>query len=115
MMALPMQSDPKQPRRVRVSRGVYKNPSTGGYEIQFTDSDGRCRWKVVRGGLREARVARAEVEAKLGRGERVALGRRPLVEVGEEWLACQHHLRPRTRQLYRTQLSRHINEPLGKL
>src|SRR5437763_13441731 len=104
-----MQPEPKQPRRVRVARGVYRNPSTGGYEIQFTDSDGRCRWKVVQGGLREARLARAEVEAKLGRGERVAPSRRPLAEVGEEWLASQHHLRKRTRQLYRTALTRHIN------
>jgi integrase len=112
---LPMQPEPKQPRRVRVERGIYRNPSTGGYEIQYTDSDARCRWKVVPGGLREARVARAEIAAKLGRGERVAPSRRPLREVGEEWLAAQHHLRPRTRQLYRTQLRRHIDEPLGHL
>src|SRR5215471_8142717 len=110
-----MQPERKQPRRVRVERGIYRNPSTGSYEIQYTDSDARCRWKVVPGGLREARVARAEVAAKLGRGERVAPSRRPLGEVGEEWLAAQHHLRPRTRQLYRTLLKRHIGEPLGHL
>ena len=33
--------------------------------------------------------------------------------MGEEWLAAQHHLRPRTRQLYRTALDRHINPRLG--
>src|SRR5262249_34025226 len=110
-----MQPEPKQPRRVRVERGIYRNPSTGGYEIQYTDSGGPCPWRFVRGGLREARVARAEIQAKLGRGERVAPSRRPLAEVGEEWLASQHHLRPRTRQLYRTQLRRHIYEPLGEL
>ena len=36
-----MQREPKQPRRVRVERGVYRSPSTGGYEIQYTDSSGR--------------------------------------------------------------------------
>src|SRR5438874_10544087 len=110
-----MQPEPKQPRRVRVERGIYRNPSTGGYEIQYTDSDGRCRWRVVPGGLREARIARAEIQARLGRGERVAPSRRPLSAVAEEWLGAQHHLRPRTRQLYRTQLSRHINEALGQV
>src|SRR6478672_10430094 len=108
-----MQPEPKQPRRVRVERGVYRNPSTGGYEIQYTDSSGRVRWQVVVGGLREARFARAEVQARLGRGDLVMRGDRTLAEVAEEWLAAQHHLRPRTRRLYETALRRHINPRLG--
>jgi integrase len=109
-----MQSDSKQPRRERVERDIYRNPATGRYEFHYVDSDGRSRWKTVRGGLREARLARAEVEAKLGRGERVAPSRRTLAEVGEEWLSCQHHLRTRTRSHYHHALTRHINPRLGR-
>src|SRR5262249_46840804 len=63
---------------------------------------------------REARLARAEVQARLGRGEPVLRTNRTLEEVGEEWLAAQHHLRPRTRQLYPTALDRHIYPRLGR-
>src|SRR5688500_11316868 len=101
---LRMHEKPKTPRRVRVERSIYKSPTTGGYEIQYTDSSGRVRWQRVLGGLREARHAKAEVQARLGRGDLVVRADRTLEEVGEEWLAAQHHLRPRTRQLYRTAL-----------
>jgi len=109
-----MQTQPKTPpRRVRVERGIYKSPTSGSYEIQYTDSSGRVRWQRVPGGLREARYARAEIQAKLGRGELLIRGDRTLADVGEEWLAAQHHLRPRTRSLYLTALERHINPRLG--
>ena len=101
-----MQGNPKLPRRVRVERGIYRNPSTGGFEIQYTDSTGRVRWQRVPGGLRDARFARAEVQARLGRGELVLRARRTFAEVGEEWLAAQTHLRPRTHELYGTVLRR---------
>src|SRR5690242_5544457 len=56
--------DPRSrpPRRFRVERGIYKNPSTGGFEIEYTDSDGRIRWRMVQGGIDEARRARAEAQ-----------------------------------------------------
>src|SRR3954465_7976936 len=109
-----MHAEPKQARRVRVERGIYKSPSTGRYEIQYTDSAGRTRWQVVPGGLREARIAKADVEARIGRGDLVFRADRTLEEVGEEWLAAQHHLRPRTPQLYPTPLDRHIYPPLAR-
>src|SRR4051794_21806821 len=109
-----MQAEHKQPRRVRVERGIYKSPATGGYEIQYTDSSGRVRWQHVPGGLREARLAKAEVQTRLGRGGPLGRAALALEEVGEEWLAAQHHLRPRTRQLYRTALDRHIYPRLGR-
>jgi integrase len=109
-----MQADPKPPRRVRVERGIYRNPSTGGFEIQYTDSAGRVRWQRVPGGLRDARLARAEVQARLGRGELVLRNRRTFADVGEEWLAAQTHLRPRTYELYRTALRRHLAPRLGE-
>src|SRR5262245_1751169 len=108
-----MHSNPKPPRRFRVERGIYRSPATGRYEIQYTDSGGHVRWQKVAGGLREARHARAEVQARLGRGELVLRTNRTLEEVGEEWLAAQRHLRPRTKRLYRTALDRHINPRLG--
>src|SRR3954452_10941355 len=111
---LPMHDKPKSPRRVRVERGIYKSPATGRYEIQYTDSAGKTRWQVVNGGLREARVAKADVEARIGRGDLVVRADRTLEEVGEEWLAAQHHLRPRTRQLYGTALDLHIYPRLGR-
>ncbi len=108
-----MQCEMKQARRIRVERGIYRSPVTGKFEVQFTDSSGRVRWKTVPGGLRDARFARAEIQARLGRGELVVRGDRTLAEVGKEWLAAQHHLRPRTRRLYETQLERHILPRLG--
>src|SRR5581483_11436820 len=94
-VGLPMQTK-ATPRRVRVERGIYRTPA-GTLEIQYTDSDGRVRWKRVPGGLRDARYARAEIQARLGRGERVAPSRRPFAEIAEEWLAQQRHLRVRTK------------------
>src|SRR4051812_43338102 len=112
--ALPMHEQPtQQPRRVRVERGIYKNPGTARFEIQYTDSAGKVRWQTVAGGLRGARFARAEIQARLGRGDLIVRGDRTLADVGEEWLAQQHHLRARTRALYVTALERHIGPRLG--
>lgn len=91
----------QRPRRVRVERGIYRNPSTSGYQIEYSDSTGRVRWQRVPGGLRNARLARAEIQARLGRGQLVGRTRRSFVEVGEEWLAAQTHLRPRTHERIR--------------
>src|SRR5262252_525939 len=104
-----MQRNPKPARRVRVERGIYRNPSTGGYEIQYTDGDGRIRWRRVYGGLRDARLERAEVQTRLGRGDPMARSRRTFADVGEEWLAAQTHLRKRTHSLYTTALRRHLD------
>jgi len=64
----------KTTRRERVERGIYHNPKTA-YEITFTDSDGKQRWTTIDGNLKAARAARAEVVAKLGKGERVPTNR----------------------------------------
>jgi hypothetical protein len=65
----------KTTRRERVERGIYRNPKTGAYEITFTNSDGKRRWTTIDGNLKAARAARAEVVAKLGKGERVPTNR----------------------------------------
>ena len=49
---LPMHVKPKTPHRIRVELGIYKSPSSGSFEIQYTDS---VRWRRVQGALREAR------------------------------------------------------------
>src|SRR3954466_6485092 len=112
---LRMQQNPKPVRRIRVERGVYRNPSTGGYEIQYTDGDGRVRWRRVYGALRDARLARAEVQTRLGRGDPRARSRRTFADLGEEWLAAQTHLRRRTHSLYATALRRHLVPRLGTM
>ena len=68
-----MRSQPN-PRRVNVERGIYFRQTAAGrrYEIGYQGSDGRWRWRVVEGGLKEARAARAEVISALARGQRVA-------------------------------------------
>src|SRR6266550_5266720 len=110
-----MQEATKAARRIRVERGIYRNPSTGGYEIEYTDADGRLRWRRVYGGLRDARLERAEVQTRLGRGDPMARSRRTFADVGEEWLAAQTHLRKRTHSLYTTALRRHLVPRLGNM
>jgi integrase len=92
------------PRRLRVERGIYVNPSTGGFEITYVDGSGRLRWKMVPGGLGNARSAR--VEAK-----RLRLA---FATVAEEWLTKQTHLRPRTYEGYARALRRHVFPRIGQ-
>jgi integrase len=94
----------RPPRRVRVELGVYKNPATGAFEIEYTDANGRIRWKRVYGGLDEARSARAEAQ-------RLRLA---FTTVAEEWLARQTHLRPRTFEGYARALRRHVFPRIGE-
>ena len=111
-----MQENPKPPRRVRVERGIYRNPSTGGFEIQYTDKSGRLRWQSVDGGVRAARLARAEeCMPRNGRDPVRSRTRPSFIEVGEEWLELQTHLRPRTHDLYRTALRRHLAPRIGTM
>ncbi len=61
----------KAPRRVKTkSPGVYKSVS-GRYEIAYRDSDGKLRFQTIGDNLEEAKAARAEIVAKMGRGETV--------------------------------------------
>src|SRR3954470_18689305 len=87
---LPMQAQSKQPRRVRVERGIYKNPATGKHEVQWTEG-GVVHWETVGTEFKDAQRRRSEIQYRLGRGEVIAGSRRKLAEVGEEWLAQQHH------------------------
>ena len=108
-----MQANPKAPRRVRVERGIYRSPSTGRHEIEYTDETGRVRWQTVSGDLSEARIARAEAQLGYARPGSRTRTRRTFANVAEEWLVAQTHLRPRTYDLYETALDRHLFPRIG--
>jgi integrase len=109
-----MQSQPN-PRRVKAERGIYfrQTPAGRRYEIGYQGSDGRWRWRVVDGGLKNARAARAEVISRLARGERVAPSRRAFGEVAHTWLISKARLAPRTRQRYEEVLRTHLLPRFG--
>lgn len=100
-MTLPPAS---QPRRVRIERGIYRNPATGRLEIEYTDEAGRLRWKTVEGGIAKSRRARAVAQRC----------RRSFADVAEEWLAGQTRLRWRTYEGYERALDRHLLPRLGE-
>jgi hypothetical protein len=100
--------DARQARHVRVERGIYRNTTTGRFEITYAE-DGKQVWQTVAGGLRDARAARANVVVKHERGERAAPSRQTVAQVADEWLAVQaSRLRPRTLATYRTHLREHV-------
>ncbi|MFL5911207.1 MAG: tyrosine-type recombinase/integrase [Gaiellaceae bacterium] len=109
---LPMQTDDRSPRRLRAGRG-NRARSTDGPELQNGDLRGRLRWQALVGGIRNARTARAHVEAPNERGTEGGVERPSFSELGEEWLAAQTHLRSRTHDLYRTALRRHLAPRIG--
>lgn len=107
------------PRRTKVAgeRGIYFRETTAGrrYEFTYTDSSGRQRWKSVKqGGLSAARLERADVLSRLGRGERVGPSRETLAEAAEAWLEGETQLRPRTLEWYENALRRHVLPRLGQ-
>lgn len=101
------------PRRVKVKdrRGIYYRVGADGkrrYEITFSDSSGRQRWKSIAGGLKDAEAALSEVKGKLARGERVTPTKATFEQVAAAWLATQSELRPRTRDAYESALRVHL-------
>jgi integrase len=109
-----------QPRRVKVKdrRGIYYRAGRDGrrrYEITFRDSEGRQRWKVVPGGLKDAEAALGEVRARMRRGERVAPARVSFAEVADMWQATLGELRPRTREDYARALRVHVLPRFGRM
>ena len=113
------------PRRIQArdnrgnpKSGVYyrETPKGRRYEISFTDSDGRRRWKTIDGGLREAEAAREELRRKRRRGERIAPSRVPTFrEFAATWLDSQSQLRPRTIEKYDGAIRLHLTPRLGNV
>jgi integrase len=110
---------PPRPRResVRNRPGIYYREGSRGrrYEITYVDSEGRRRWQVVPGGLKDAEAAREEVRRRLRRGERVAPSRQTVAEAAEAWLAARPQLAPRTVELYESVLRNHVVPALGRM
>jgi integrase len=107
------------PRRTRLERGVYWREAASGrrtYEIQFADATGRTRWRTIKGGLREARQARADMISKLGRVERIGPARLTFGQTAEAFLTspAMTRLRPRTGDLYGAHLRLHILPAFGR-
>jgi integrase len=107
------------PRRTAVPKhpGIYFRVGANGkrrYEITYTDSDGKRRWKVVDGSLQAAMTAREELRGRIRKGERVVPTRMTVAEVAEAWFASQANLRPRTRERYEMALRVHVLPRLGR-
>jgi integrase len=112
-----MQDQPRGPRRTRTRwPGVYYRDTPKGrrYEISFTDSTGRRRWRVVEGGEKDARAALEEIRGRKRRGEKIAPSRKTVAEVAADWLSEQSNLRPGSRARYASALNRHIIPRLGR-
>lgn len=108
-----MQSKPNRLSRQRVERGIVKRTTADGrtvFEIEYRDSTGRQRRRAVAGGIKAARVALADVKARMGRGERVSpQPRLTFAQAAERYLeSATATLRPRTVEGYGAQLRTHL-------
>lgn len=105
-------------RRVKVAqhRGIYYRDAANGrrYEITYLDSDGRRRWQVVPGQLRDAKAALEEIHQRQRKGERVAPTHATFTEVADAWIAAQTSLRPNTRRVYQWAIDKHAKPKLGR-
>lgn len=103
-------------RRIKTKAiGVYRS-SSGSYEISYRDSDGRLRFETVGRDYEAAKAARADIVAKIGRGERVTTAKTTFADLAEGWHAAKApRLRPRTRRYYRDALDLVLLPRFGKL
>jgi integrase len=107
-------------RRISVAKhpGVYYREMLNGqrrYEISYTDTEGRRRWKTIDGNLKDADAALDDVRGRKRKGERVAPTRATLAEVAKVWFESQSQLRPRTLERYDLALRCHVLPRLGRL
>lgn len=105
-----------EPQRVP---GVYTRTKANGervFVIGYRASDGRQVWQTIDGGISAARAALADVQARKGRGERIAPNPRLTFEqAAEAWFDAQaSNLRPATRDVYRSHLDTHLLPALGR-
>src|SRR5437588_12960204 len=94
-------------RRTRVERSIYRR-GNGKLEIQFYDTSGRLRWRMVEGGIKAARAALAIEHAKRARGEQTAANPRLTFDAAAQawWEAREPDLRPNSRVIYGFHLRR---------
>jgi integrase len=115
-----MTAKPRLARRRPVVRhpGIYYRPRPDGkvappYELRYLDSTGKRRWEVIHGNLEAAEARRAELLLRRHRGERTEPTRQTFEQYASEWLERQT-VRPRTLEIYRWALSRHLNPYFGR-
>ena len=108
------------PRRRPVPRhpGIYYRPRPDGkvsppYELSYLDSTGTRRWEVIHGSLEEAETRRAQLRLRRRRGEQLQPSRETFEQHAEAWLERQS-VRPRTLELYRWALRKHLIPHFGR-
>src|SRR5439155_12007000 len=82
------------PRRVRVAESVYQRvdresgkPVAGKYEFTYRDATGRQVWQTSKGDAKaDAKAERAELLARMHKGERVERTSMTVGEVARLWL-----------------------------
>ena len=112
-------SDVTTVKREKVKPGIWRRKNSKGawvYEITFRDSMGTQRRQTVPGGMREAQTALASVQARMGRGERVAPAPRlTFGQAAEAWLEAKSPgLAEKTLRGYRYALDVHLLPQFGR-
>src|SRR5437868_2675285 len=105
--------------REKVKPGIWRRKNRKGewvYEITFRDSAGTQRRQTVPGGMRAAQTALASVQARMGRGERVAPAPRlTFGQAAEAWFEDKAPaLADKTRRCYRYALDVHLLPQFGR-
>lgn len=98
--------------------GVYYRERGKGrvYEIAYTDSLGKRRFKAVPGGIRDAQRELAQIKERMHRGEKVAPSRLTVKDVLDEYLRTQcTHLRASTLRDYGYKVDHWIVPAIGHL
>lgn len=104
----------KRRQPVKGKPGIYVSVNASGqkrYEFTYRDSDGKQRWQTVEGGIRAAERAKADVLARMGRGEKVAPMRKlTFSAAAAAYLkSAESKLRPTTIALYGSAIRNHLN------
>jgi integrase len=104
--------------KVKGERGIYRRTTKDGetrFEVCYLDSTGKQRWRTT-ASLRGAKALRADLVARVNKGEQVASSRVLFGVFADEWLISQEtRLRPKTREWYGSCLRLHIKPRLGRL
>ena len=111
-----MQDQATKPKRrvlMKNAPGVYRS-SSGKYEIAYTDSDGKLRFKTIGTNLEEAKAARAQIVGRKGKGERIISTKLTLAEYAEQNYFAALQLRPRTIRTYQFSFDRYAKPTLGR-
>lgn len=114
----PNASKPARRRHVAGHRGVYVREDASGrprFEFVFRDSTGRQRWRTVDGGVTAAAAARADVQARMRRGERVVSSKITFAELAATWLKQVIGIRQSSWRWYESALRRHVLPSIGRM